>query len=386
LIFAAWSKVEPLEAALNFMQLGLFCLNLNNTYCIINVNALQNTSAYYASLPNGGQCNTFTDQPTCVGGAQGCTWSNSSGCSQDFTSTQGRNLLNTVCHPCIGAFIHRSVALLDLMDVIGLPDNGTQTRAQERLGFEVTLFFRAGICSTDLSNNFCLPEIQSEPNPDFSNICNALATMKSNVGCCAASYFDFSIKVCYMAVLLAAAQNQTNNCTASVAQIQLALSTCADATPPVNLGQTCAAIKFSLGVKLVVSGLAAAWWQAAVNQQTLLNTIQQIVAFNGGVDPQNVTVSSPNQGRRLLQGAPVTVTAAISVGSSTDATAVMGGLSPTSNLETLTLTQNTQAQGLSGVQVTSQGVTNGPGPTSSAPTLVVGAVTAVIAAVGCMLV
>jgi len=358
-----WSLLEPIEAALSFIQLGLECLNIENTWCAIHQQAIQNYSASFAALPNGGNCNTFPNATSCGTAARGCRWNaNNNDCEDDYTGQQGLTKLTLFCHPCTGAYLWRMIGIINLQDQLALPDNSSNPRDQVRTQLLATLIVKQGICTTDLKNNFCMPQLQSV-NANFANPCTGLAAVVGSVGCCAASIISFEMGVCQLSILL----GQNTTCVAQIQQFQGVLQSCSTASPPVVLGPTCAEIKFAILVKLIVSGIDPLWWAVAANHNLLLALIQKIAAYNAGLNATAVTVTSGGTGRRLLAGNSVPVTATITVQSADEYTSAQSGLSATANLETLDLNGNVPSSGVSPVQLTSSGV-NPPTPATSSAT------------------
>jgi len=372
-----WSQLEPIQAALTFMQLGLECLNLNNTWCVLYVAQMNNASTAIAAQPNGGECNSFSDSTSCGNAARGCYWNtgkNPPDCEDSYVGPVGTAKLNTICHPCVGAFIWRSLVIINLEDQFNLPDNGTVPRDVTRLQLMATLFVRSGICSTDLKDNYCVAEVQSA-NPNFGGgICTALSSIVQQTGCCAASVIAFEMGVCQVAVLL----GQNTTCVSDIGKFAGALQACAAAATPVNLGPTCAEIKYAILVKLVLTGLDLAWYGKAGNPALLLAIVERIIAFNGGVNASAVTAQTSTS-RRLLQAGGVGITATVNVGSASEYYTVNQGLSKNANIETLDLNQNVPSSGVNPVQLTSSGVNP---TTSSATKTVGGAVVALLVAVG----
>jgi hypothetical protein len=373
-IFALWSSLEPLAGALNFMQLGLECLNLKNTWCAIHQMDMQTAADNLAKLPNGGNCNTFPNATSCAAAARGCRWNtnnNPPNCDDDYTGTTGQAKLDTICHPCTGAYIWRMVVIIGLEDQLKLPDNASNPRDAVRDGLLAILFVRSGICATDLQDNYCQPQLQTA-NPNFSgDPCVGLGQLVAKTGCCTAGVVAFEYGLCQIQLLA-----KVNTTCATDLQNQVAvLQNCASRTPPVVLGPTCAEIKFAVLVKLTVIGLDAIWLADVAHQTLLLDIIARIVAYNGGVNASAVATQGAATNRRLLAAGSYAVTATVTVGSAADYLALNSGLSKTSNLETLDLNQNTQAGGVAPVQVTSSGVN----PVTSSATKAVGSIVAALA-------
>jgi len=368
-IFSKWSQVEPLEAAIHFMQLALECLNLNGTWCIIQQAQFQNYSNQLAMDPKGGECNTFSDAASCTNATRGCVWKTN--CQDDWTGPKGDLKLGYFCHPCVGAFLWRTVKLIALADILHLPDNGTVPRDLTAAGALVTLFVRSGVCATDLKDHFCLPELQ-QATPDFNPPCNGIAQLVNQTGCCAASFVSFEEAVCKIEVM--AGSNTT--CIADIAAFKTVVNSC-----PTGLGETCAVQKFKAFVKFTVTNLNDTWWADPRNQDILVKCIVALAAYNGGVNESSVNAQVA-PGRRLVAGGTAVVTANVAVGSNSEFFSVNQGLSPLAPLETLDLNQNVPSGGLAPVQVTSSGLNPA---TSSATKAMGGFVAALVIAISAAL-
>jgi hypothetical protein len=254
------------------------------------------------------------------------------------------------------AYVRRLLILLELLDNYNIPDdptaNNNVTRAQTKMILRAGLYFASGLCSTDLKNDYCMPIIQAQNPAPGSTPCQLLSTVKAGAGCCFPTLLEFVTNLCLMKTL-----SGPDNCTTNVANMNFVINTCT--APAVVLGPTCAQIKFRNVVKLIITGLADAWWANVANHAILLAILQKIVSFNGGVDAATVDATvAAGTGRRLLQGGTVIVNAEVEVGSSGQNSAFTNTMKMDAVLETLNLNQDAQSNGLGTISVTSGGVTN----------------------------
>jgi hypothetical protein len=354
-----WSKIEPFEAAVHFLNLANICLKLgegtNSKFCVLHQTQLDASAAQLAALPNGGECSDFPDTQTCGAAARGCRWKGTK-CEDNWTGVSGQTKLDMICHPCTGAYARRIVILLKLMDHYNLPEDPTAniTRAQYEAVLVTLLYMVSGVCNTDTSNQYCMPKLQQQSFQEGVAPCTALATLKQDVGCCAPSFIEFASNMC----AIATHHNPSNNCSTGVTAINTLLGFCAAATPPVTLGETCAQLKYEPSIKLIISGVDDLWWADAANKVIVLAILKKIIAFNGGVPEDAVDAEVVPASRRRLLAEGIEISAAVTVGSATQFNTLSAGLSASANVETLSLSEEAKSAGLAAIIVTSQGVVN----------------------------
>jgi len=267
----------------------------------------------------GEECSNITETGACTSAPRGCRWSNSK-CEELWTQLK----LDTLCHPCTLVYAYRAIFVLNVMDDFNLPDPN-DARRNARFGLSLIAFTVNGVCSTDLSDSFCMIKLQQTP-ADFS--CAGLGGFLKTVGCCAPSAIELYQGLCNVDK---AVHPTTSNCQTSIDAINMQVSNC----PSIKLGLTCAKLKFLIVHQAILSGITSAWF--AANKDRLIDEVKKVIAFAVGIDIALITdlkiiAAVTGNGRRLLAAGDLQVTTTITVpnyGASLSAnTGLIGELDP----------------------------------------------------------
>jgi hypothetical protein len=343
-VFFVWSKIEPLRAAVHFIQLSNLCLRRDNKFCAVHQKELE-----AGQQIAGVECNNYTVDTNCNTAPHGCTWGGGK-CGELWAAEK----LNKVCHPCTLVYVHRALFAIKLMDDFQLPDPNGERR-KTAFALLAMSYVVNGVCSTNLQDQYCLPKLQANPLVDTS--CTGLRTFLSSTGCCAPSIVDFGRGLCRLDQMV----HTASTCQADVDAIENRVSLC----PGLTLGKTCAALKFLLIHEAIVTGIAAEWFAIAANQATLKEELKKVIAFAIGIDILLITeiniVARAAAGRRLLQTtSDIQVTTTLTVpqyGASRSAMeGLKGELNPLGVNDAVQMT--TPGGSLSSPTITGQSVTN----------------------------
>jgi hypothetical protein len=315
-IFGLWSKVEPFEAAIHFIQLGNVCLKRANTFCAIHqmeLDAAQNATA---------DCGTFQTSADCTAAPRGCQWDGTK-CGELWTSVK----LASMCHPCTLAYANRALFTMKVMDQLQLPDPNS-ARQKAEIAVSIVEYTVNGVCSTDLQDQFCLPKLQAQ---SAGLDCAGMTTYLKATGCCAPSILDFSQGLCNLDQVV---HPTTSTCQAQIDSTKAAIQMCSG----LNLGPTCAKEKYLLVHQAIVSGIDATWY--AAHKDTLVQELKQVIAFDIGIDVGliiglEIAAATNSTGRRLLQSGDLQATTTINVPNAGASSSAFEGL--TGQLEPLSL-------------------------------------------------
>jgi len=336
-VFALWSRVEPLKAAISFLQLSTVCLKRGGEFCFVHQLQLD-AGAKLA----GADCST-NDNTTCTSALRGCRW-NGQACEELWTVAK----LTMLCDPCTLVYVNRMMVIMKLMDFFGVPDpNSTRAITEFVLGAMSYTFH--GVCSTDLSDQFCMPRLQATP-PDFT--CAGLTNTLKTDGCCAPSLLEFVQGICNIEKQI----NASTNCQFVLDTINTQIASCAGLT----LGKPCAQLKYIILHQAILSGVDAAWF--AAHQAALSLEVQKAIAFAIGIDIAYVAqlkIAAATSGRRLLQNGDLVVTSTITMPQYSALQSANEALQ--GNMETLGINdavQSTNGGSLGNVTLTGQTLTN----------------------------
>jgi len=294
-VFQMWSKTEPLQAAVHFLQLSLVCLKRQDTFCVLHQRDLDNANKIAPPA-----CETFTASDTCAAAAKKCRW-NGQKCEELWTVDK----LGPICHPCTLVYANRALFLMKLMDSFHLPDLD-HSRAAAIFGLSAISYTINGVCSTDLQDQYCMPKLQAT-NADFS--CAGMGNYLKTVGCCAPSLVDFVQGLCNLDQVI---HPTTSTCQPSIDTMKTQINSCTGIT----LGKPCAEIKYQLLHEAIVSGVAADWY--AAHKDALVTELKKVIAFAIGVDiaviiDLKIAAATATAGRRLLADGDLQVTTTISI-------------------------------------------------------------------------
>jgi hypothetical protein len=225
-------------------------------------------------------------------------------------------------------YAYRALFVMKLMDDFALPDPN-QDRAKLKFGLGLISFTVNGVCSTDLKDQFCMIKIQQTP-ADWT--CAGMGTFLKNVGCCAPSAFDLAQGLCNVDKAVKIAQGGTSGCQGQLDAVRMQIDSC----PGLNLGLSCAKVKYLLVHSALVTGIAPAWFAVAANKVRLIIELKKVIAFAIGVDIALITdlkiaAATAGNGRRLLQTGGIQVTTTItppSFGATKSANELIGELDP----------------------------------------------------------
>jgi len=307
-----------------------------------------------ADLVAGAQCSTYTDSPSCGGAARGCSWNTpQTKCEDMWTIAK----LTPLCHPCTLAYVTRILFALKVMDALMIPDLD-HSRQQSEQQLILTSYVVNGVCATDLKDNYCVIQLQQQPT-DYS--CAGMTNYLKTVGCCAPSVLNFQQGLCNV--------DKTVNPTTSTCQAQLdAVNSQIASCPNLQLGKTCALLKYLLVHQAILSGIAPAWLAIQANHDALIVELKKVIAYAVGVDVSliidltlAVAAATPGTGRRLLD-TPTNyqMTSTVTVPQASASQSATEGLA--GNLDTLgvgnLLDSTTPGGSLSQPTITGQSVTN----------------------------
>jgi len=347
-IFAFWSRVEPLKAAVNFLQVANLCLQRQDRmgvskFCFVH--QLQIDAARSASMP----CEVNTAADACAAAARGCKWNTDrSKCDELWTNDK----LDFTCHPCTLAYARRLLFLIDIMDNFQLPDPDG-SRAKAKLDLSIAQYVVFGVCSTDLKDQYCMPQLQSQGEVNPASPCDGVKTALTNVGCCAPSFVDFMQGVCKIDTFL----HPASTCQSDIDKFRSGLQSCS-----VTLGKTCAEEKFLLLHNAVLHGVDPAWLAIPGNKEKLIAELKRVVAFALGVDVSfiielKIAAALATNGRRLLQTGDLQVTT--TTGVPNNGVVIGGKTGLIGNMETLGVNDMVQTPGqLGGASMEGQSTVN----------------------------
>jgi len=245
------------------------------------------------------------------------------------------------------------IFVLSLMDQLGLPDPHL-ARLISEIELNIVRYTIDGVCTTDLSDNYCETKIQAAPAVDPQNICPGLQTLITQCGCCAASFVNFAEGICAIETTL----DPSNTCMTGINNLLNTIKGCSE-----TLGKTCAEIKYLLVHTATLSGVDPNWLQIAGNNPKLIAALTTAIAYAIGIDIAFITdlkiaaAASSTSGRRLLAAGDLTVTTTFKVPNNGVVLGTKVGL--IGNMETLGMNELVASPGqLQGVTLTGQTTTN----------------------------